>query len=101
MSIIFYVSLFFVYNAKASTSIALVRKSISTTSAPIVFQIPPPPLFLETTSVYSNQWEDEILQTKHKSLIAMILPIRMKAKYSIFNINQLPLVSLISSIDSS
>jgi hypothetical protein len=93
------------------------NKLISTTSYPVVLQIPSPPIFSSTstkaTIVHSNhneyKKEDDSLQikleslnySKHKSLIAMILPTRMKVKPIVFNINQSPLILFLSSVDLS
>jgi hypothetical protein len=54
MSIILYVLLFIVYNSKVSSSITLANKPFSTTSSPVVVQIPSPPILSETTSIHSN-----------------------------------------------
>ncbi|CAF3318773.1 unnamed protein product [Rotaria socialis] len=87
------------------------EQSISTESNSIVLQIPPPPVYLETTTEstsipldherYSNN--DSNLQTKSatlnrlklKSLFAMILPGPTKMNPLILNRNQSPLLLLI------
>ncbi|CAF0878646.1 unnamed protein product [Rotaria sp. Silwood1] len=125
MSSIIIVFLLILYYLKLSISITIANKHfsltnhryISTTSYPLVLQIPSPPRVLQTTTkptiVHSNHEQygnaDENSQTKlealndlkYKSLFAMILPIRSKIKPSTFNIDQSPVLLLISSIDSS
>ncbi|CAF1327708.1 unnamed protein product [Rotaria sordida] len=125
MSSVITVFLLILYYLKLSISVTIANKpfslknhqSISTTSYPLVLQIPSPPTFLQTstrsTIVHSNHEqygnEDENLQTKleklyyseHKSLLAIIFPIRTKIKPFVFNINQSPLFLLISSVDLS
>jgi hypothetical protein len=81
----------------------------TTTTYPIVLQIPPPPRFLEATTIVQYGKDINSLQTKlksldyskDKSLIAVILPIRTKTESFVFNIHQPLVIQSVLPVDSS
>jgi hypothetical protein len=102
--------LFVVYDSKLAMSMTFIKpvsltnhQSLLTTSRPIALQIPPPPSLLQTstkpTIVQSHKEVESLLTilasldySKDKSVMVMILPIHLKSKSIVFNINQSTLI---------
>lgn len=124
MSSILTIFLFIIHYSQLSISITVANKLVSvikhqpfSTSYHVDHQIPSPPVLLSTTTGttlgYSNhkqhKRENEYIPSKlelsqdsqYQSLFAMIMPLRTKFKPFVFNINQSPLLLLMSSFDSN